>query len=417
MHKASIVETSAIQTGQSIAPAEPDRMPKLEIVECFGTQLEISIHDDLHGMEAEWTELERNSDISIYQSYDWINTCINTVKKELNAQTMIVCARQNGRLVFVLPLAVQNGLVRKLRWIGGNHSNFNMALVDREFGKKLNPENIKLLFGQIAKMLPGIGYLKLCCQPTQWKNAPNFLLAMPHQTSINGAFGMDLSKGFKHLLAQGNGKRKRKKFRSQTRAVELLGGAELVEAKTAGDVADMLREFHLQKAGRLQNQGMRDVFGSPDTQLFLERMALRSLDNEGPTLRLYGLKIGDRYRAICGGGILGQHFSAYFISFADDDVAHISPGEMLLYMLVETLADKGFQSMDLGCGDERYKRSWCPEQIEMFDVIHPISVFAYGHVWAHKALLGTKRAIRQNPRAWQLYKRLRTKAARFLPRH
>ena len=128
---------------------------------------------------------------------------------------------------------------------------------------------------------------------------------------------------------------------------------------------------------------------------------------EEPILKLFALKIDGKYRAICGGGVMNKHFSAYFISFADDELAHISPGEMLIYMLVEKLANSGFKSMDMGGGKERFKQSWCPDTIEMFDSVLPLSKLSICYVWPYRRLLDLRRRLRQHAFAWQQYKRLR----------
>ena len=372
-----------------------------------GKALEVCIHNNLASLETAWRELERTSNISIYQRFDWVRACVNTIEREANSHTLIVSVHKNGKLVFLLPLATQNGWIKKVRWIGGSHSNFNIPIVDSEFCRTLKDQDIKHIFGQITQLLPGIGLLKLCCQPKIWAGQKNPLLSYAHQRSTNNAYAIDLSQGFKQVLKKGNAKRKRKKFRWQNRSLESVGGAQLVVANSRSHVLEILSCFHRQKSIRHRNKGLPDVFGSRQANAFLRHMALNSIDVDEPVLQLYALKIAGKYRAICGGGVHNNHFSAYFISFADDEFAHLSPGELLLYLLIEKLADAGFQSMDLGRGEERYKRSWCTQTVEMVDIILPLSALAYGHVWAYRISLGIKRLMRIYPPVWNILKRAR----------
>ena len=365
----------------------------------------LSIENDLSALENEWRDLEARANISIYQRYDWVAPFVETIERPSGARVVIVTGRKDGKLVFILPLAVEGGLIPQYRWIGGSHSNFNMALIDRDVVAALDKEKIKDIFHHIAKLLPGNGYLKLCCQPDTWNRQENPLLALPRQASINGAFGADLSGGFDNLLASGNGKRKRKKFRAQMRAVEKLGGAKLVEAKSVTDVAEILQCFYQQKSERLHQQGLSDVFGGNDTKVFLQQMATGALNSDEPVLKLYALEVGGMYQAICGGGVINRHFSTCFTSFANDELAPISPGELLWYMLVEHLAASGFHSFDLGCGEERFKRSWCPDKIAMFDVVIPLSRYSLGHVLAHRVALIVKRRVRSNALMWGIVRR------------
>jgi CelD/BcsL family acetyltransferase involved in cellulose biosynthesis len=369
---------------------------------------ELSFHNTLNNLEAAWRELEQRSNISIYQRFDWVSNCLQTIGDEPNSQPLIVTAYQDCKLVLVLPLSVSNGLIKTVGWIGGSHSNYKLPLIDRDVASRISKTDIDQIFDEIRQMLGGFGCISLCCMPDMWAGQANPLLALTHQKSTNQAFAVDLSGGFQNVLKQGNGKRKRKKFRWQTRAVENLGGAQLVEADTRSEALEILSCFHRQKSRRLREQGVKDVFGGQKAQQFLEKIALDSHFMEEPILKLFALKIDGEYRAICGGGVINKHFSAYFISFADDDLAHISPGEMLIYMLVEKLANSGFQSMDMGGGEERFKQSWCPETINMFDAILPLSKMSNGYVWLYRGMLDIRRRLRQNSFAWKQYKRVRT---------
>ena len=213
-------------------------------------QLKLSIHSQLIELEEEWRALEKRANISIYQRFDWIEPLISSSLKSGSENLVIIAGRLEGKLVFVLPMLVNNGIIRRYRWVGGVHSNYNMALIEREFCNALTPDDVRKLFLKIKDILPGIGYLKLCCQPQQWAGEPNPLLALPHQRSINGAFGNNLEGGFAAVLNAGNGKRKRKKFRAQTRALEKFGGARLVEAGSEKEAQAILHSFYQQKNQR-----------------------------------------------------------------------------------------------------------------------------------------------------------------------
>ncbi|MCP4184898.1 MAG: GNAT family N-acetyltransferase [Hyphomicrobiales bacterium] len=376
---------------------------------------ELSFHNTINNLEAAWRELEQRSNVSIYQRFDWINSCLQTIGNGPNNQPLIVTAYQGGRLVLILPLSVSRGLIKTISWIGGSHSNFKLPLMDRDFASHISNTEIVQIFDEISQLFGGFGCISLCCMPGIWAGQANPMLALPHQKSTNQAFGSDLSGGFQNVLKRGNGKRKRKKFRWQSRVVESLGGTQFVEAGTRSEALEILSCFHLQKSKRLREQGIKDIFGGQKAQQFLKKIALNSHFMEEPLLKLFALKIDGEYRAICGGGVINQHFSTYFISFADDDLAHISPGEMLIYMLVEKLAESGFQSMDMGCGEERFKQSWCPETVEMFDAILPLSKTSIGYVWLYRGLLDIRRYLRQNSITWKHFKRVRVVFRKAFP--
>ncbi len=375
--------------------------------------LELNLHRSLDGLEAQWLDLEKRSNVSVYQRFAWIEACVNTYEPAENAEVMIVTAHRAGRLEVILPLVSRAGIVRQLRWIGGSHSNFNFPIIDNAFLNNMSDQDIAWFFRRVTKLIPGGGFLKLCCQPAVWQGQKNPMRALPHQVSTNDAFAMDLSQGFEGVLAAGNAKRKRKKFRSQTRAVEPLSGATLVRASNESEIKRILTTFHNQKSARLKKMGMWDVYGTIQSRNLFANLAQSSLESDQPLLALFALEVDGKIRAICGGGIVERHFSAYFTSFADDELAHISPGEMLLYMMVEKLSDEGIQSIDMGGGDERYKRSWCSQTIEMFDVFLPLSPTAIVPVWIKRRSVDLRRILRRNPEIWKFIKKARSGISAF----
>jgi len=70
--------------------------------------------------------------------------------------------------------------------------------------------------------------------------------------------------------------------------------------------------------------------------------------------------------------------------------------------------------MDLGSGDERYKRSWCDEKQDLFDVI--LAAGPLGVPFAEMEKLGyhLRRAMRRSPLMWDTITHLRRARARLL---
>lgn len=375
-------------------------------------QISLCVYEEPQAIRPIWTALEADGTASVYQRFEWVETSLRTLDR--NCRAFIVTGFFQGRPAFILPLAISGKLVRTLRWVGGNHSNFNMGLYSSEFLAMVKPADMIELMRRIKDMVPGVGVLKLCCQPAKWKDRDNPMLALAHQASMNPAFMMDLRGGFDALLERGNSKRKRKKFRQQCRQVEAHGGHRLVVAETAQQVDQFAETFFRQKSRRLRKLGIANVFDSAETQSFVKDMALRSLGMNAPVLQLFALQAGGQTVAVFGGGVQGRHLSGYFTSI--DDVAEVpsSPGEMLLYLLAEHCAGKELEFIDLGNGDERYKRSWCNERIDMVDVILPLTAWGQPFCAATRLSYTLKRVIRQNPFLWSLVCRARMARGRLL---
>lgn len=379
----------------------------------FAEALDLSVHDSISGLRKDWKAAEKQADISVYQRYEWVEAYLEAQREQGDIRPFIIVGRLEGEIVFILPLVLKGKYVSRLKFIGGTHVNFNMGIFPRAYREVITPETFKKIFARIRKLTPGLGYLALCCQPESWGGAGNPLMCEPHQRSANPAFFLNLEGGFDATLSRGNAKRKRKKFRQQCRQADALGGYSLIKPQTSEEISYLIDVFLEQKSRRLKALGIKDVFADDSVRSFLSELAVRSLGRKQPLLQLYGLRLGDDIAAVFGAGASGKHLSGYFSSIDSEKYGAISPGEMLLYLVVWEACEEGFQSMDLGAGDERYKRSWCSEVVEMYEIIMPYNIFGMPVVWMRRCYGLLRRSIRENDRSWALYKRLRQLKAKF----
>lgn len=373
--------------------------------------LDLQVHSSVCDLVEPWRQLEAEEGSSVYQRHEWSSIALATLERERGARPFIVTAHYDGRPVMILPLVAVGGIYPHLRWIGGSHVNFNMGLYSREFRDIVGVHEMAALMQRIAALAPRALTFRLCCQPQHWKGKRNPMAGLDHQRSTNPAYFMDLAGGFDAVLARGNGKRKRKKFRQQCKEADRAGGYRFIDARDAMTVNWLLGVFFEQKSERLRKHGIHNVFADKGAREMLSTLALSSLGSDQPLLQLFGLEVGGKLRAVFGGGAKDRHFSGYFSSFADDEFAQSSPGEMLLYLLVEELCRNGFASLDLGSGDERYKRSWCDEQQLPFDVIIAASTLGRPFAATEKLFLQARRQIRETPSLWSALRIMRKKVA------
>ncbi|MEM9332567.1 MAG: GNAT family N-acetyltransferase [Pseudomonadota bacterium] len=367
--------------------------------------LRIDLVDDIAVLETEWKTLFEEGTGFIFQHYDWVSAAYETY--DAKNRPVILTGRSSGRLQFIIPMVLVSGIPAKLRWPGDSHTNIGCGLFSKEFLGNYTTGLITTIFEKLQKHMTGIVVLHLKNQPKILAGHPNPLLELPHQSSANPFYIMDLEDGLDSILDRGNGKRKRKQFRRQQRVAEELGGYELVIPKDPKEIEEIMTEFFTLKSARFAELGINDVFEDSATQQFLLRLAMKPEVNGNQLLRLFVLKVGGKMRAMYGGGILTDYCQSCINAVAYDDFAEESPGEMVMYLMVDHLIKTGFKKLDLGVGQERYKVSWCRNTQTIMDTVYPLSYAAIPFSQYLKSETRLKEVIKSNQMLWENFKKFR----------
>src|SRR5689334_10349744 len=77
--------------------------------------IELAVYDDLAAVEATWRAFEQSADCTVFQAFDWLDTWQRHIGRRNGVRPAIVVGRRaDGVVLFLLPLAVEPGLVRRL---------------------------------------------------------------------------------------------------------------------------------------------------------------------------------------------------------------------------------------------------------------------------------------------------------------
>lgn len=372
--------------------------------------MDIAIFDRFEPVRDAWRMLDADGIGSLYQTYDWLKNWRDQVAGPARMDPRIVLVTQNGHPLCLLPFGVhRRGPFTIATWLGDNHSNYHMGIYSTAFLSGIRPDGMRALIDFITPHLGKVDMIELCCQPVYWQGYANPFTFLKWQKSHNHAFALNLEPDFDAALNRNNGARKRKKMRWQTNKLKPYGGARLVEAKTPEDVQRILATSFRQLARRFDQAGIWNRFEDAGIADFFEQLAISQLGKEEPVLKLYGLEIAGELRATFAGGIRNKHFSGCFISLTDDEFARFSPGELIIYLVVQDCANNGIKMFDLGCGEERYKVSWCDTTIPMFETTIALSKRAIGFAAYERSKTMTKRLVRNNATMWSFAKKARAR--------
>jgi CelD/BcsL family acetyltransferase involved in cellulose biosynthesis len=267
------------------------------------------------------------------------------------------------------------------------------------------------LVAAIRRARPDIDLLRLERLLPEHGGERNPLVDLPHAPSPNVSLACSLSGGFTELLSRSGGKRKRKKYRSQSRKLDAAGGYRRIEARTPAEVERQLDAFLAMKAARFRKAGIPNVFAHRAMRSFLLDLFTGALDAKPRPFLLHGLEVGGRLRAVTGSSRFGDRLICEFGAIAEDELAHASPGDFLFFENIREAAEQGFAVYDFSVGDELYKRQWCDIETIHRDVVLPLTPKGRALAGAVRAANRVKAVVKRSPTLWRLTKALRRETA------
>lgn len=370
--------------------------------------LRIDVFDSMAPLEREWRALEQDDLASLHQSYDWCAAWVETFRYPLS----ILRGSIGDHTVFILPLEIirKHG-IKRAEFIGARHSNINTGLFSLDFLASGGLASTQL--STIAEALRSRADVVILRNvPLDWRGRRSPLAALASIENQNHAFHMPFLDSFEASLKQVNAKRRRKKYKHQSRILDAKGGYEHVIAGPEAQDA-LLDLFFRQKAVRFKEAGLPDVFDDAPTQAALHRLLRQNSDGYNATLQMHALRLKGEHAghipAIAALSRKGDHVICQFASIDESLVAEASPGELLFWLMIEKLHREGVALFDFGIGDQTYKRSWCPAETTQHDLLLPISTAGHVAALTQRGITRAKSAIKGNKRLYAFIQRLRSR--------
>lgn len=352
---------------------------------------------DVNGAARVWGQMERNPDVSFHQSRAWVNAWVGGTGTSVSVITL----EQDGQTLAVLPLEIiRIGGLKLARFAGTAFSNANTGLISDVPTSEttIKPDELAAALTRAGLAADVVLFDKM--PPEAAKRAP--FNALPRVLHQNPSFQLPLFSDFQAVLAQINGKRRRKKFRLSERRLEALGGYRHITGDDDNQSLRLLETFLRQKPARLAAQGLPNVFADAGVRAFLARLAMTRSSGGKPALELHGIELAGGEHdgtiiAVAGLTHKDRHVTCQFGSIDETVAPDSSAGELLFYRMIERAAKNGDQVFDFGVGDQLYKRSWCPVRTDLVDCYLPLTLKGRIAAPVVAAGISAKRVIKNSP--------------------
>jgi CelD/BcsL family acetyltransferase involved in cellulose biosynthesis len=358
----------------------------------------------------QWSALEADPQTSFHQSRAWVEAWTKTTGANLN----VVSLEHNGVPFAILPLEIeQRGGLSIARFAGTAHSNENTGLIDTKQLAKIGPVSAKQLATALNQGGAFDGHCAVRQDDAENGRAAAVQSGLPRVFHQNPSFQLPLFKDFSEVLAQINGKRRRKKFRVSERRLEAMGGYRHITGDNDAEALAAAGCISRAEAGAADRAGPSErVCRSRNS-----RLPAHSCDHaqHGRTARTRTSRHRTRRRrsrgpdhfAVAGLTIKDGHVTCQFGSIDETVAADVSAGELLFYLMIEQASSSGHKVFDFGVGDQLYKRSWCPQRTELVDCYVPLNLKGRLAAPLITGMIRLKRTIKTSPALHRIAARLR----------
>jgi len=377
--------------------------------------IELAIYDDLQAVEDEWRRFEQSADCTVFQTFDWLSLWHRHVGKPAKVIPAIVLGRGgDGELLFLLPLAVVPGLVRRLTWLGSELCDYNAPLLVTGFGNQVPPGHFRELWREICRALQRrapyrYDIVELTKMPEAVGTQVNPFLELDVGLNPSGAHLTRLYGTWEEFYQAKRSSATRRRDRTKRKRLAEFGEVRFFTPRDANDTALTLDTLIEQKSKSFARMGVANLFARPGCQDFF--LDLVTNPRTQHLVHVSRLEVGSTRAAVNLGLTFRGCYYHVLASYDDGEISRFGPGAAHLRDLMCHAIGLGCHTFDFTIGDERYKTEWSDRTINLYDHVAPASARGWPLAMLILTSRRLKRAIKQNPLLWSVVSRLRSAMA------
>lgn len=379
----------------------------------------IEVLADCAAAEHIWQRLADSDALATpYGKFDWLSAWYGDVAANQGEAPLIAVGYDAADApLFLLPLTVSRGAGLTIaRFAGGAHAQLNLGLWRRDVLTAWRADVMQAALAGIAARR-NIDLFVLRNLPMTWQGFASPLTALPHQRAPANAHSVSWTAktgddAIQATVSSGN----RKRMRAKERKLQALDGYRFFRAASEAEVDRLLAIFLEQKGRYFAAACIANPFDEPGVAAFLRTCCRRGLEAGHPAIELHAIEAQGEVLAIIGGASDRHRFSAMFNSItSDEQMARLSPGLVLMYLLIHHSADRGLASYDHGIGFAPYKQQFCKDVDALADSFLGFSARGKAAALAYRLAYAAKRIIKTTPATWSMvcaFRRMRAQLRR-----
>ena len=352
-----------------------------------------TVHDA--DLAALWTTLEEEGCSTAFLSLDFVRSLEDGVLPERHGSPVyiaIVEARTGAPLMIVPLVADTRFGVRRLGFLDCGVVDYHFPLVDRK--ACADPRLFAAMRETFLAALPPHDALLLGKVIREFRGVPNPLWSESKLIEIGeGASRIDLDP--ESLERARRNHSLYAKMAKQRAKLEKLPGFEIVEARSPGQIDQVLGVMARQRRQRLSAFGIADLFQDPAVYAHYRRLALAGCASD--KVLVLGLKVDDTWLAtsycFCHQGVV----TGILCSLDDGPYRKHSPGLIATILEIEWAVRHGFGLYDFGAGSYDYKERFGGRHRAVKALAASASLKGAAYLAAVKARIALRLWLRDRP--------------------
>ena len=346
-------------------------------------------------VKKQWLDVEnRNrSSVTIFQTFDWQHNWFKYIGNKIGSMAIFIVTKyDNEDCKLIIPMFLKKTFfLNILEFSGYPFSDFNLPISDKDF----DSFDIDEIFGLISKKKISnkkIDLIHLKNQPEQINQNKNLFFDLNSfiKTEIIQSYNIN-TKNYNeaNILDQ-----KKLKFLKQdfTRIEKKVSDIEFVISSDKNEKNMIIDYIISKKSDQYDRNNSWNFFKKKNYRNFIKSF-LNKNELHVSFLKIDGKIVSAHY------GFVYEKIFYYIFPVYDHEFRNLSPGNLLLYRLINS-EKKKLNFFDFTIGDETYKKKWSNFIIKTSNDIKIISLigFLYLFFFKIKKILSKNNFLKNNLR-------------------
>ena len=326
-------------------------------------------------LKEKWYQLEKESQISFFQTYDWQEYWYNICG--VNLDLYIILFYKNEELVSILPLNIKKSFLKILNWNGFPFSDYNQPILKTNYHLKLN--DFKFIISQLREIVKfdNIHFIN--------NINPHYLDDTIKINNISYQL-MFTRNEQQHNIIQ----KLKNKIKYEYRKLKINYNLEINLNPTKHEKKNILNFFIIKKTKQLNRTNAWNYLNIKKYKNYINNL----LDYNNKNITFSCLKIENKIISAHIGYVYNNIFY-YIFPVYDNDYKKYSPGNILLCELLENCQTENFKSFDFTIGSEAYKTKLNNKSCEIIEYISSETILGYTYYFLIKLKIFLKKLIKK----------------------